>query len=126
MEPFDDLELCFESMDGDWPGMVICTYHLRTSPLLVGHDVDPACIGVEEWQGTIQAQGRIFFEYDDYIVPDTRAPRLCGALLRHSVDRGEVIGYAGSVGDHSMAPFRFKVPHGTINTTVRSGDKHLH
>ena len=50
----------------------------------------------------------------------------CGALLGRLVKRGEVIGYAGSVGDHSMAPFRFKVSHTDVNPTVRIGNKNLH
>ena len=42
------------------------------------------------------------------------------------VKRGEVIGYAGSVGNHSMAPFRFKVQDTSVNPNVGLGDKHLH
>jgi hypothetical protein len=126
MEPFNDLELCFESIHMDWPGMQVCAYHLLTSPLLLAHNVKTTCGEVDEWQGTVQAQGRIFFAYDDYTAPETSTTRPCQALMGRRVERGQVIGYAGSVGDHSMAPFRFKVPHETVNPTVRRGDDHLH
>lgn len=47
--PFNDLELCFKSENPDWPNMIICTYHLLTSPLLVGHNINIDCSEVEEW-----------------------------------------------------------------------------
>lgn len=126
MAPFDDLELCFESTSADWPSMAVCVYHLSSTPLLTEHNVDPACAAVEEWGDTEQAQGRVFFEYDDRTLPENRSSRLCGGLLGRVVERGQLIGYAGSVGEHSMAPFRFKVPSDAVNPTVKSGDKHLH
>lgn len=126
MTPFNDLELCFESLNPDWPGMIVCVYHLLSSPLLVGHNSDTACSEVEEWRGTIQAQGHLFYEYEDYIIPENAGSRPCSGLIGKSVERGQLIGFAGSVGSHSMASFRFKVSHESINPLVREGDKYLH
>ena len=123
--PFNDLELCFESSSPDWPGMIICTYHLFTSPLLLGHNQSPDCGEVEEWGSTEQMQGHIFYAFDDYFQEKGNA-RSCDALIGHSIKRGEVIGFAGSVGTHSMAPFRFKVSHTSENPTVQKGNRYLH
>jgi hypothetical protein len=139
--PFNDLELCFESSSPDWPGMIICTYHLFTSPLLLGHNQSPDCGEVEEWGSTVQVQGHIFYAFDDYFQEKGNA-RSCDALIGHSIKRGEVIGFAGSVGfhpleeknegeyitvgTHSMAPFRFKVSHHSENPTVQKGNRYLH
>jgi hypothetical protein len=125
MAPFDDLELCFQSISSDWPGMVICTYHLYSSPLLRGHNQNPDCAAVEEWGSSVQAEGRQFYEFEDVVV-SKRSAAACEALIGMEVQRGEIIGYAGSVADHSMAPFRFKVPHATENPLVARGEKHLH
>ncbi len=124
--PFDDLELCFESASPEWPGMFICTYHLATSPLLLGHNQNTSCSQVEEWVGTFQAEGHIFFEFDDYLSPEVGNATSCNGLLGRSVNRGDPIGFAGSVGTHSMAPFRFKVAHTSINPTVETGNPNLH
>ena len=40
--------------------------------------------------------------------------------------RGGVIAYSGSVGTHSQAPIRMKVPNKSLNPTVKSGDRNLH
>lgn len=124
--PYDDLELCFESASPDWPGLIICAYHLSSSPLLLGHNQDQACDEVEEWVGTVQAQGHLFSTFDDYVLRGKGDVGSCEALVGRLVKRGEVIGYAGSVGNHSMVSFRFKVPHTTKNPTVRSGNRYLH
>ena len=124
--PFNDLELCFESESPDWPGMIVCTYHLSTSPLLLGHNQNVSCGEVEEWQGTIQAVGHLFFEFDDYVSPGIGEFGSCDALIGRSVKRGAPIGFAGSVGTHSMAPFRFKVSHTSENPTVQKGNRYLH
>lgn len=126
-EPFDDLELCFESADNSWPGLVICTYHLMASPLLLGQDTDPACTRVDEWPGSVkQAQGHLWSDNSDGIAPETAYSRVCQPLLGQILERGQVIGYAGNVGDHSMAPFRFKVPDESANNFVRMGNRNLH
>jgi hypothetical protein len=139
--PFNDLELCFESSSPDWPDMIICTYHLSTSPLLLGHNQNPDCGEVEEWGSTQQVQGHIFYAVDDYSQENGNA-RSCDALIGHSIKRGEVIGFAGSVGHHPLeeknegeyitvgtnpqAPFRFKVSHTSENPTVEKGNRYLH
>jgi hypothetical protein len=123
--PYNDLLLCFESSSPDWPGMIICTYHLSTSPLLLGHNQNPDCGEFEEWGSTDQMQGRLFFEFKDYSREKGNA-RSCDALIGHTVKRGELIGFAGSVGTHSMAPFRFKVSHTSENPTVKRGNRYLH
>ena len=123
--PYNDLLLCFESSSPDWPGMIICTYHLSTSPLLLGHNQNPDCGEFEEWGSTDQMQGHLFFEFDDYSREKGNA-RSCDALIGHTVKRGELIGFAGSVGTHSMAPFRFKVSHTSENPTVKRGNRYLH
>lgn len=126
MTPFNDLELCFEVVNPDWSEMIVCTYHLVSSPLLLGHNLNPDCSEVERWKGTFQAQGHLFFEFDDYVVTKNSAAGPCDALIGRLVDRGELIGYAGSVGTHSMASFRFKVPYSSKNPLVQQGNRHLH
>jgi hypothetical protein len=123
--PFNDLELCFESTSSDWPNMIICAYHLLSSPLLLGHNLNVNCSEIEEWQGTIQAKGHLFFPHDDYFTEQGETDP-CDALIGYKVKRGELIAYAGSVGNHSMAPFRFKVAHTSENPTVNSGNQYLH
>ena len=124
--PYDDLELIFESASPDWPGMIICVYHLQSSPLLIGHNQDQGCDGVEEWKGAVQTLGHIFYSIDEYVFKGLGDPDSCEALIGRLVRRGEVIGYAGSVGNHSMAAFRFKVSHTEKNPTVRFGNRYLH
>ena len=124
--PFNDLELCFESSSPDWPGMIICTYHLFTSPLLLGHNQSPDCGEVEEWGSTEQMQGHMFDPTKDKIMEPTGDALSCDALIGYSMKRGEVIGFAGSVGTHSMAPFRFKVSNTSENPTVKRGNRYLH
>jgi len=124
--PYNDLELIFESASPDWPGMIICVYHLSSSPLLIGHNQDQACDEVEEWKGTVQTRGHIFYSIDEYVFKGLGDPDSCEALIGRLVKRGEVIGYAGSVGNHSMAAFRFKVSHTSKNPTVRFGNRYLH
>ena len=65
--PFDDLEVCYESETEDWPGMIVCVYHLSTSPLLLGHGQDLDCTAVESWDPLSpgQAEGRLYFENND-------------------------------------------------------------
>ena len=106
--------------------MIVCVYHLQSSPLLIGHGQDQSCDRVEEWKGTWQARGRILSAIDEFVIKGIGDPDSCEALMGRLVRRGEVIGYAGSVGDHSMAAFRFKVSHTEKNPTVRFGNHYLH
>jgi len=124
--PFNDLVLYFESASPDWPGMIIYTYHLLTSPLLLGHNQNPDCCEVEEWGSAEQAEGHQYFDVEDYVISDKGNARSCDAMIGHLVKRGELIGFAGSVGTHSMAPFCFKVSHTAVNPTVGRGNRYLH
>jgi len=124
--PYNDLLLCFESASPDWPGMIIVVYHLLSSPLLLGHNQNPDCGECEEWGSTVQAQGHLFFEFNDYVIPEKGNARSCDALIGYTVKRGELIGFAGSVGTHSMAAFSFKVSHTSENPTVQTGNRYLH
>jgi hypothetical protein len=124
--PYNDLMLCFESASPDWPGMIIVVYHLLSSPLLLGHNLDPNCSEVEEWGNTSQTQGHLFYDTNDYVIPENDNAGACDALIGYTVKRGELIGFAGSVGTHSMAAFCFKVSHTSENPTVQRGNRYLH
>ena len=124
--PYDDLLLYFKSVSPDWPEMIIGSYHLLTSPLLPGHNQNPDCSEIEEWGSRMQVQGHMFFPNEDKIMDSTGDALSCDALIGHIVKRGELIGFAGSVGTHSMAPFRFKVSHTSENPTVQKGNRYLH
>ena len=124
--PFNDLELCFESTDADWPGLIFCVYHLQNSPLLRGLNQNPLCSNAIEWPGPLRAEGHQFYTDADYMLAGTQTSASCQSFLGRSVSRGSVIGYAGSVGDHSQAPIRMKVRDPSINPTVLKGDRYLH
>lgn len=124
--PYDDLELFFISGSDEWPGMLVSVYHLSTSPLLVGHVEGAECYMVEEWMSTHMAQGFMFYERDEVVFRATGGAEACEGLLGRLVRRGDVIGYAGSVGGHSMASFKFKVSSTEVNPTVRTGGRHVH
>ena len=117
--PYNDLLLYFESASSDWPGMIIGSYHLLSSPLLPGHNQNPGCSEIEEWGSRMQAQGHMFLPKEDRVMDPTGDALSCDALIGYTVKRGELIGFAGSVGTHSMAPFRFKVSHTSENPTVK-------
>ncbi|MDO8623333.1 MAG: hypothetical protein Q7R52_03730 [archaeon] len=126
--PFNDLQLWFESASPDWPGMMITTYHLYSSPLLLGHYQNLDCGEIEEWGSTKedQAEGHLFFAFDDYVIPEHANAGTCEPLLGYKVKRGELIGYAGSVGTHTFASFCFKVSNTSKNPTVKKGNPYLH
>ena len=124
--PYNDLLLYFESASPDWPGMIIGSYHLLSSPLLPGHNQNPNCREVEEWGSRMQVQGRMFFYDEDKVINPTGDALSCDALIGYIVKRGELIGFAGNVGIHSMAAFRFKVSHTSENSTVQKGNRYLH
>ena len=126
ISPYNDVLLYFESVSPDWPGMIIGSYHLLSSPLLPGHNQNPDCSEIEEWGSRMQAQGHMFGPDEDKIMDSTGDALSCDALIGHTVKRGELIGFAGSVGTHSMAAFRFKVSHTSENPTVQEGNRYLH
>ncbi|MHC1771311.1 MAG: formylglycine-generating enzyme family protein [Flexilinea sp.] len=114
----DDLDLCFKSVDKDWPGLIFCLYHLYTSPLLSDHNVVPECEKIE-------GEGWIYYLQKEFYIRPTN--KSCKALLGKKINRGELIAYAGKVEEHSQAPVRFKVPFNKENPTVEEGfDKFLH
>ena len=124
--PMNDIELTFKSASPDWPGMTIILYHLYTSSLLQGHYQNSDCDDVEWDAINNQAEGHLFYPVDDYIVPSKGNAKACKALIGHTVKRGELVGYAGNVGDHSFASFCFKVPDKSKNLTVKQGNQNLH
>ena len=126
ISPYNDLHLYFESASPDWPGMIISVYHLLSSPLLPGHNQNPDCSETEAWGSRKQAQGLIFFPDKDWLTDSTGDALSCDALIGWTVKRGELIGFAGSVGTHSMAAFSFKVSHTSESPTVRKGNNNLH
>ncbi len=124
-EPFDDLELCFESQALEWPGMVMCVYHLYTTPLLQTHLMNGACGIAEEWDGGGAEQGQIFFWNNDSF-ENRDDPESCGPLLGTIIPRGGVIGYSGQVEDNPHAAFDFKVRATEPNPLTRRGDRLRH
>lgn len=125
-QPFDDLALCFESTHPHWPGLIFCFYHLKNSPLLLGINKSPLCSNAKEWPGPLRAQGWQFFTTNDDNKIGDATSASCQALLDRTVKRGDVIAYSGTVGTHSQAPITMKVPHKSVNPTIKNGDKNLH
>jgi len=121
--PYNDLLLCFESASPEWPGMIILVYHLLSSPLLPGQSPDRNV--AVEWGSKAIVQGHLYAEFEDNEI-EKGNPGSYEALIGYKVKRGEVIGYAGNVGTHSMAAFCFKVQDTSINPTVQKGNQHLH
>lgn len=123
--PYNDLELCFKSTTSDWPDLIFCIYHLYTTPLLRGHNVDPACSEIEIWETIQQSKGMIYFERNESSLDINSQP--CRDLIGKQLKRGELIGFAGRVGNHSMAPVMFKIPSNKENPMVKEGsNKFLH
>jgi hypothetical protein len=124
-EPFDDLELCFESASSDWPGMVMCVYHLRTTPLLQAHLQNDDCGIREKWDGEGAEQGRIYY-LENSSERSNGNPKSCSPLLGSAVKRGEVLGFSGLVGDNPHSAFKFKVQSDLKNPLTEQGDPYLH
>ncbi len=126
--PYNDLQLWFESASPDWPGMIITVYHLYSSPLLLGHYQNLDCAEREEWGSTKedQAEGHLFGAFGDNTIPEQGNAGACEALIGHTVKRGELFGFAGSVGTHSMAAFCAEVPDTSKNPNVKKGNRYLH
>jgi hypothetical protein len=125
MEPFDDLELCFESQSSDWPGMVMCVYHLHTTPLLETHLQNADCGIQERWDGEGAEAGRVYY-LENSSERTNRNPDSCSPLLDSTVRRGEVLGYSGEVDGNEHSGFRFKVQSADKNPLTEEGDPYLH
>ncbi len=125
VSPFDDLELCFESVSDDWPGLVLCVYHLYTTPLLQAHLDNEACGIQEEWDGSGARKGRIYY-LDNSTEGSENDPESCEPLLGSVIERGGVIGYSGQVGTNPHSGFRFKVRSEDQNPLTTAGDPYLH
>jgi len=94
--------------------MIIYVYHLYSSPLLLGQNINPDCGDIEVGTGIIQAQGHLYMGNMDYVT-DTGNAGACEALIGYTVKRGELIGFAGSVGTHSFVDIGFKVSDTSVN-----------
>jgi hypothetical protein len=133
-KPFDDLEMCFESDTKDWPGMIVCFYHLRTSPLMKGHLVNDECSRIKNYDNKKIANGggRTYFLKNDAIWGEThkssRDPKSCQAELGKQIKRGEVIALSGQVGKHEFSSIKIKVKSDKQNPLMlkNKGDPYLH
>ncbi|MDP6214417.1 MAG: hypothetical protein QGI41_05705, partial [Acidimicrobiales bacterium] len=123
--PYDDLALCFESVSDDWPGLVMCVYHLYTTQLLQAHLDNDACGIQERWDGGGAESGRIYYEYNS-TEGSRRDPESCQPLLGSIIERGGVIGYSGQVEDNPHSGFKFKVRSLDQNPLTTAGDPYLH
>ena len=125
-EPYDDLELCFESVSADWPGMIMCVYHLHTSPLLRSHLSNDDCGIREKWTtGTASEKGRIYY-LENSSDRSQNSPESCDPLLGTILKRGDLLGYSGQVGNNPHSGFRFKVKSDKKNPLTKKGDPYLH
>jgi len=117
--------------------MIIYVYHLYSSPLLLGQNINPDCGDVEPGTGITQAQGHLYMVFNDYVADKGNAGA-CEALIGYMVKRGELIGFAGSVGTHSFVDIGFKVsdtsenplfglnPKGLDPSIAQTGNPYLH
>ncbi|HUW88409.1 MAG TPA: hypothetical protein VMW30_08565 [Candidatus Paceibacterota bacterium] len=124
--PFDDLRLCFESTSSDWPRLIICIYHLKNTPLLRGMNKNKLCSNAPLYPGTPRAAGRLFYADSDGMAPPTEGSKACEGLLGRKLNRGQLIGYTGSVGIHSQAPIQIKVRDVSFSPVVKNGDPNFH
>ena len=125
--PMDDLRLCFESTSKDWPGLIICIYHLKNSPLLLAFNKNKLCSRTTLYDpNSARFGGWLFYPENDLDMGVNPGGVACQSLLGRKIKRGQVIGYTGSVGEHSQAPIQMKVPDRTINPLVKNGDVNLH
>ena len=133
-KPFDDLEMCFESDTKDWPGMIVCFYHLRTSPLMKGHLVNDECSRIKNYdiEKIANGGGRTYFLTNDATWGEThkssRDPKSCQAELGKQIKRGEVIALSGQVGKHEFSSIKIKVKSDKQNPLMlkNKGDPYLH
>lgn len=132
LEPFDDLELCFSSTDRN-PAVIMCIYHVKSTPLLPKLFQNENCDVREDWDvgdSEVAKAGKIFYETNtaNYGFSGIENDS-CGARLGTKVKRGEIIAYSGTVGRNPHTGFRFKVWNENKNPIPPSGtifDVNLH
>lgn len=124
--PANDLMLVFESASPDWPSMLIKIYHLYSSPLLRGHYQNPDCGESENPGDGVQTKGHLTAAFGDGMTVEKGDVSACEPLFGYKVKRGELIGFAGSVGKHSFAAFAFKVSDTSVSPIVKEGNPYLH
>ena len=111
-KPFDDLELCFKSINNKDNELVMCIYHLHSSPLLPEMFKNEKCDIRPDWNigdKNVAKAGLIYYETNTSRYTYSEASDTCGAHLGTIYKRGEVIGYSGAVGKNTHVGFRFKV-----------------
>ena len=122
--PFDDLELCFKSINNEDNELIMCIYHLRSSPLLPEMFKNAQCDIRPDWNigdKDVAKAGLIYYETNTSNYTYSQASDTCGAKLGTIYKRGEVIGYSGAVGKNAHVGFRFKVLGKELNPLTREG-----
>ncbi len=114
LRPFDDLELCFKSVEEN-PSVIMCAYHLKHSPLLPKMFKNTDCNVRKDWDvgdASVSKAGLVFYETNtsEYFYNGSSSDN-CGAVLGQIIKRGDIIGYSGTVGKNPHTGFRFKVRH---------------
>ena len=124
MRPFDDLELCFKSINDKDINLVMCIYHLHSSPLLPDLFKNKKCDVRPDWNigdKNVAKAGLIYYSYNTNKYPYSEISDSCGAKLGNVYKRGEVIGYSGTVGNNPHVGFRFKVLGKEPNPLTKKG-----
>ena len=122
--PFDDLELCFKSINNKDNELVMCIYHLRSSPLLPKMFKNEKCDIRPDWNigdKNVAKAGLIYYETNTSSYTYSEVSDTCGAKLGTIYKRGEVIGYSGAVGKNAHVGFRFKVLGKEANPLTQKG-----
>ena len=110
-QPFDDLELCFKSINRETP-LVMCAYHVRSSPLLPELFKTKLCNVRPDWNfgdKQVPKAGLVYFETKTSKYDDLKNDDVCGAKIGTIMKRGQILAYSGTVGANAHTGFRFKV-----------------
>ena len=109
--PYDDIEICFKSVNNEVLSLVMCIYHLQSSPLLPNFSKNEKCGIRPDWdiKKNVAKAGLIYYERTTGVYSYSEMSDPCGAKLGNVYRRGEVIGYSGAVGNNPHVGFRFKV-----------------
>ncbi len=84
-----------------------------------------ACGIQEKWESGGAEAGRIYYlsNSSERLGSDAE---FCQSLLGSIIDRGDVIGYSGQLGDNAHSAFRFKVRSDDRNPLTEAGGPYLH